>query len=182
MLPLNKQVNRLERTHATRLPCYKLSDSCKSAPPRHHHRRIRCKRIGRSCRAKSAALRLGLVAAWRRTHIVPVPWYVGCSLKPRSKECLLIKYHKETSAAVAERIRLIRKSPSVCRGRRLLGRSCRGRNCPVVPKRLRRQATSGLKFTAGRKGARFRMAPSLKDCVTGANSKSQIMLNNSSTP
>jgi hypothetical protein len=38
---------------------YTLCDSCESAPPRHHRRRIRCRRIGQSYCAKSAALHLG---------------------------------------------------------------------------------------------------------------------------
>jgi hypothetical protein len=40
--------------------------------------------LGRSRPAKPAALRLGLVAAWRRTHIVLISWCAGrkCSLNP----------------------------------------------------------------------------------------------------
>jgi len=59
---------------AIRQLCDRLSDGCKSAPPRHRHRRIRCRRIGRS---RPAALRLGLVAAWRRTHIMLIGWCAG---------------------------------------------------------------------------------------------------------
>ena len=85
-----QKLSLVERTHAIRQLCYRLSDSCKSAPPRHHHRRIRCRRIGRSCPAKPAALRLRLVAAWRRTHIVSLSCCAGrkCSLNPHINDVL----------------------------------------------------------------------------------------------
>jgi len=133
------KLSLVERTHAIRQLCDRLSDGCKSAPPRHHHRRIRCRRIGRSRPAKPAALRLGLVAAWRRTHIVLISWCAGrkCSLNPHINN---VCWQNITT----ERRQLLhneytnRKSRSVVGDVGCMTKSCRARICLAVPKKPRR--------------------------------------------
>ena len=115
-------------------------------------------RIGRSCRAKSAALRSGLVAAWRRTHIVLVRRCVGYkgSLNPHTV-LPADKYHKGTSATVAEKIHLTRKQADqtgeFVRDRGGMAKSCRDRR-PAVLKDCRRRYIV-------EKEPRFRRDPSL---------------------